>query len=353
MMKILSPLVTMLIIATSVHAQITLNQWNAMDAGERYITGNTYTNLDPNVVPGNSGAAQTWSFTTTAHEYYDTMNVSAIGWIPSQYSALYPQCNLAAHYGTNMTNFDLITSDANGVYVHGNVYLDPQFGLLNVSYQDPLEFISWPMTFGTVATDTAYSDWITPMIAGPADSIRQIVTMLVTTEGDGWGALQTSYGTYNTIRVKRTMSSIIQIAVHDTATGWSAFSFYTFDDKVYEWWTDTPGIGMPVATIYVDPVADTVTRYGIMTAYSVGVPEETDETHEISIFPNPASDHILFTGVADAQWEIVGMEGNVVKTGWMNSSTAEVNVEDLAAGMYVMRVNSGTEVRCSRFIIRR
>ncbi|HTF06106.1 MAG TPA: T9SS type A sorting domain-containing protein [Bacteroidia bacterium] len=351
-MKKLFPTVILVSLCATAHAQITLNSSNGFAAGDIIVRGQNSQTLVPTIVPGNAGPSQSWNFTTVAHNYTDTMRVETLSSIPSQFSAPYPQSNLATHVGSATTYYDIGTSDANGIYTDGRVLYDQQFGIQDQHYQNQSTFISWPMTYGTIVYDTAYSDWSYASF-GPYDSTRQIFQSTTILEADAWGTLLTSYGSYPVLRLKRSSHYFIQISLHDS-TGWSPMSSFSTDSRSYEWWTGMAGVGYPVVMIQMDYLQDTVDSHTILVDYMTGLQNNFVPVNEMNVFPNPAIDRVTINGTVNSQWEITDVTGNAVKSGVMYANVAEINVANLAAGIYVMNVTDEFGVRrSSKMVVER
>ena len=65
----------------------------------------------------------------------------------------------------------------------------------------------------------------------------------------------------------------------------------------------------------------------------------------VSIYPNPAYTHFnVSSSMEIGQLYIVSADGRIVKSLYINDSNATINVEDLAAGVYVVKVNGLVEM---------
>ena len=108
-----------------------------------------------------------------------------------------------------------------------------------------------------------------------------------------------------------------------SATARDGYQFVSWDDGN----TDNP------RTITV--VADATYIASFMSV--VGI--EENAVSEIAIFPNPATDILNITSSETiSEIEIVNTLGQVVKRIEVNSDNAVCNVEDLKAGVYVVRI---------------
>jgi len=79
-------------------------------------------------------------------------------------------------------------------------------------------------------------------------------------------------------------------------------------------------------------------------------------TNHMNVYPNPAKDQIrmsLYAGDAAESLEIIDVQGRVVKSlrqGELSSNVANVQIGDLPAGLYFVRVSTGKKVLFSKFI---
>lgn len=332
---------------TVASAQITITQADAMQASDLFVLSNGYSVLPP-WTAGSSGPSQTWNFTGAQYDYVDSLQIHAAGWISTNVSALYPQCQLAASSPNDTTSYDLLRIDATGQFVDGHVFYDPQFGLLSSPYSDPFAFIEYPTTYNTVMVDTAYSDVTQPIASGSQDSMRNVLTYITQFTADAWGTATTPLGTFPALRIKRDMSYTGIQFYHDTVTGWSTPQPYSANDRQYEWWVN--GIGFPVVRLIVNTNNDSIIAFIVLTAATTGIEEV--QRDDFMIYPNPASESFRMNGSVSSKWEIVDVNGRTVKSGVMQSETTEVNVADLSAGMYIVKVTSeGKTPLCSRLIV--
>lgn len=337
-------------IAMSAAAQDTLHAWNIFNVHDRIVYGNADQVLAPNVVPGSGGPGQTWVFTTVAFEELDTLTVASMTDVPPQYSAEFPQSNLAFYYGNNQNAFDLLHSNGQSLFIDGTASLNPNFGVLSQEFTNPLEYLNWPMYYGVSFGDTAYSSWKYPT-TGQNDSAWEVTMIEMTMQVDAQGTLITSYGTYDILRFRRDYEYWVSYATHDPNTGWSSFSPLNYTTRVYEWWTDSITIGWLVASMMVNPANNAVQSYTIMTDYTVDVLSHAGEI-SFSLFPNPADQFIRVSGEEHSRWEIRDMDGRAVNSGVLRNKSEEIDISALASGVYVMLLTNENGASGSRKFVR-
>lgn len=92
------------------------------------------------------------------------------------------------------------------------------------------------------------------------------------------------------------------------------------------------------------------------TEFTVNVKEkpvvsiEDTSNDIISIYPNPATDYIYVNTKVNAQIEIFNIDGQLVKSINISSSKEPINIQDLTAGNYLVRITTEKEVLSSRLI---
>lgn len=79
---------------------------------------------------------------------------------------------------------------------------------------------------------------------------------------------------------------------------------------------------------------------------------EDEQLSQIRVYPNPAEDllHIEAGTVLNGRLEVVNPAGQVVREQALKGAEAEVNVADLAAGLYLVRIFLGGRMQHIRFV---
>ncbi len=93
----------------------------------------------------------------------------------------------------------------------------------------------------------------------------------------------------------------------------------------------------------------------LSTPFSVGpfTFEAADRSSDLHIFPNPASDYIAFTSQeAPYRYQILDAYGREIKSGILNTEPVMIPTDDLAGGIYVLRIwtKEGT-ILSGRFLV--
>lgn len=337
------------ILAITSQAQITITSANQLTPGNQFVQGWKGQNFSPTVLPGSAGPSQTWNFSSAGYDFLDTNNTLAASWIPSAFTAPFPQCNIAIGYGSDNTYYDLTTINSNGMSLVGSVRNDAQFGMLYQHYQNPMLYMTWPLAYGSSWVDTTISDYTYPTMP-VGDSARDVTTMVWDNEVDAWGTMTLAIGTYSVMRMHRMVSIDVQSYVYTSAGGWAGPYPFTATFEQYQWWTDSPGIGWPIATVDWNASGGSVNSYSTMISNTVGMNDHVLISPAVNVFPNPADDRITLH--ATGQWEMFNVNGETVKSG-VAIGTSDIDVAELASGIYILGVTDEEGIRSTtRIVIR-
>jgi len=156
------------------------------------------------------------------------------------------------------------------------------------------------------------------------------------------------------------------IEVKNTGLGYSAINtlkvYYSDDNSL-------TASDPQIAWAFVNPLlpgASGVLR--IETALPVGITQGThslffvvdplssgnDGIAEISLFPNPASDEFYVwvpNAVTKAKVEVITLSGNRVLSTEFTGNSVRINTNQLAQGMYLVKIDNGTEIITRKLVI--
>ncbi len=81
------------------------------------------------------------------------------------------------------------------------------------------------------------------------------------------------------------------------------------------------------------------------------VPEQ--EANMLSVYPNPAYDKVVFTSEALVnEYRIYNIAGSEIMSNVVNAETFEVNVRDMPAGIYVIRIYGDGIIQSKKFVVK-
>ena len=215
----------------SMSAQITINQTDMGQAGDSMIVGND--SPTSNVSVGGTGN-QTWNFTFSV----DNINTLKFEYLSNTASGSYfPNSNLAIQRQTDTLFFKSSTSSFELDGITGDGF---NLGVsLRIDFDPNATLITFPSTFGTTFVDTAVFDTIVDCDAfgqgSVCDSAHLKRTMIITSDFDAWGQLNTSGGSYNTIRQYLIQDSQDRLWIKLPFIGWQSTPFYSSDSTEYSY----------------------------------------------------------------------------------------------------------------------
>lgn len=278
-------------------AQITITSADMPNTGDtlRVSLASVQTALDLSL----TGPSYTWNYgflQPVSQDVDSFLSVSSTGTIYSFYyinSPLNSNRASIAQRGLNVAAFGggagLPVSDAYGFFYETTAnFKQVGLGVSLSGVQTPIAYTNkdviynFPLTFGD--SDTSESDYtfsIPGQVYLAGDQRRETVV-------DGWGTLTTPYGTFNTIRVKSTLTG--QDSAYLDTLG-SGFSFVRPLTREYKWLA--VGQRIPVLQVNTSDVSgsETITaiRYRDSLRVSVGLSSPDQPVQGLQIFPNPGN----------------------------------------------------------------
>jgi hypothetical protein len=212
-------------------------------------------------------------------------------------------------------------------------------------YSDKDELYNFPMSYpkydSTTFKFTTASNSLIP--------VKYSKTGYRVTVVDGWGSITTPFGTANCLRLITTQYS------QDSIKFTIGFPIgFPNIQRNYQWLTSSTKI--PFLEVTGNLVGNNFTltqaRYRDTPRILTGVKENKES--EMVMFPNPVNDVICLSssGHEKSSFEIRDLNGKLImapESHTMDNITA-VNVSGLPAGVYIMRVKEGNNMKCFKFI---
>lgn len=306
-------------------AQITLTSANApvarMGQRTRIVDSTSATRLNV----GTTAANQTWNFAALTLDPTPAELQTFAVTTGAPQAARFPTATLISRVG--LTNAQGVTyhriNTAEWVIL-GDV---DSTGTATVN-ADPQTVFKYPFTLNSTFKDTFYLD----------DPDFGVVTVQSTTLADAWGNVQTSLGTFGSLRVKRTSNATL-----------SLFGVPVELNVVNnEWWTNqhaAPVVShtrVIVKTILLPTGVDTSYDATILTSQTVGT-REVEVNHVSNAFPSPAATSLTLDVDVQTPSKVAGLiisaNGQTLKTrnfGDLQAGKQQINVDvmDLPAGTY-------------------
>lgn len=274
------------------------------------------------IAPGASGASAAWSFSPTnihSLKTYSTSNTSPT-------NTVYPLSNVSvassaadiAYYNTNTNSFK---------YYGGNITINTY--ILNVVYASPALYALYPMSLNSATTSVTSG---TVNVLAPV-TFSQTFTGNCSVLADGTGTL---------VLPAKTFTDVIKVITTQTITS-SAATVYMANFDYYSIGTSkAPVFSIQTSTINaIMQPSSTQTIVTVQKDYEfVGIKENSKNSIELSVFPNPATNFVNFSTISTEAVKITAFDvtGKIVATEIMETGKAKMNTSHLTSGVYMYHV---------------
>lgn len=344
-------------------AQITVTDADFGSVGDSVFLATDFT---PGVSVGTPGTNQTWNFSALNTVDLDTLFFLNPALTP--FASDYPGANLATESEEGYVYFN---KSASSVEVQG--FATATNGIaVALQYNPAQTLISFPANFGTTYSSTSDAD--TREYVGidtfivicqvTVDSIQFKRHTTLSVNFDAWGSLQLPTRTDNVLRANTQEISTDSIFIYSPITsncglftipmGWSlapdlllqqigyAGSVVTDTVNRYSWYGN--GADFALCAITVDNNGNAVDATFQSDASQIGLGNPTEAGASISVFPNPTSDFLNFSGLEDGLYsvEILDLSGRKVLQSVLNSGS--VSVSSLTKGLYIFQLSQGSSL---------
>lgn len=374
-MKKVLLIITLVLIANYGNAQITIGSSAIPAANDTFRFSNAQ--ITPAIDPVPTGANYTWdfSFLQPVSQDIDTFRtVSSTGGTYALYFADLAfnsnRANQAKKGNLGVPNVPIgggvTVSDVVAFYYKSStLYQQTGYGATINGIGVPIGFNAkdviyrFPMNFGD--TDTSPSDFninIPNLGYYGHDQVR-------VSEVDGWGTLITPYGTFNTLRIKSSITGNDTLFLDTLGFGFNFPSPATIE---YKWLGTTKNIPLLQITMTggsfggAPQISSVTYRDSVRTLTAIS--EVENPIGNMSVFPNPANDWVTISlnssvdGVATIK--LVAPDGRIVDDLWKEELYSGNNMmnlnlanHQLASGLYLLELQCAGKVTRSRIVIGR
>ncbi|MFM7078199.1 MAG: T9SS type A sorting domain-containing protein [Bacteroidota bacterium] len=362
-----------LAIATNSFGQITITTSAIPVANDtfRFSNAQITANIDP--VPTGPNHVWDFSFLTPISQDIDTFRtVTSTG---ATYALYFADLSFNANRSNQAKKGNLgvpnvpigggvTISDVVAFYYKSNT-LYQQTGLgatvngigIPIGFNNKDVLYRFPMNFGDV--DTSASDYnvnIPNLGYYGHDQVR-------VTEVDGWGTLTTPFGTFNTLRLKSSVTGNDTLFLDTLGFG---FQFQSPPRTEYKWLGTTKSI--PLLEIVTtggafggaQQVSSVIFRDSLRSF--TGINENLNSIGEVNVFPNPVNNWVTITLDSqvdgDATAFIVSPDGRLVNSVWNGDVFAGSNIinfditpSNLASGCYLLEIRCGNKSARKRLMV--
>ena len=283
--------------------------WGTVTGGGTYNSGATATLT---ATPTNGYRFVSWQDGNTQNPRSITVTCNAT--YTATFEAIPP---------TQYTITVLSNNDAWGTVSGGGTYNEGATATLTATPTNGYQFVGW--------NDGNTDNPRTVTVTGPATYIATFeampvqYTITVLSNNDTWGTVSGG-GTYN----EGATATL-------TATPANGYHFVSWNDGN----TDNPRtITVTASTTYI-------------ATFEVAVGIDGVETAAVAIVPNPATEYATLQGLkAGIEVTLVDINGKIRYSGTAQSDMMTLDVSDLAAGVYFVRVSDGTETAVRKLIVK-
>lgn len=347
-MKHLYPALLATLLPATLTAQIEITSADMPVIGDELVR---LVDTLPAFGPGASGPAQTWDF-SGALEGQTTTN-SIVDPVTTPSADQFAGSTLAMT--TDGTNFFYLTNAPDGLTMDG--FSGDPLGdgslLIDAPFAPTMSLHQFPRQYTTAFTDDFGFDVTADGSAFGVYQARIKEVGLVHDTTDAYGTITTPVGTYDclrsrlvTIRTDSIWAQILQILpfnlVQTSVDTTITYVWHAVETK------------LPVAEMTVDGAGNaTDFTWSAIEPNSTGLISAPTEAGDISLFPQPAADHVRIA-VPGAAWISVivsDLDGRVVLKNQRLAANDLLDLSALPAGVYVVNATDDHGQRSSRRLV--
>jgi len=280
--------------------------------------------------PEPTGHDQSWDYSELNVLYGGTLNVINPSEAPS--GASFPSASAAISMGDTIYTYVLANSE--GYFYLGTESTTGTYPSVLV-YSDSRTFLKFPFTFDDTYFDTYKGVATTSIASVRVSAISEMVS-------DAYGTLILPNGTYH--NVLRTAT--IDAEIDSVFIGGKFVKAFTSNRVQFSWFApDSKGPLMSMEILDMNGSTDTIAYYSSTPA---GIDDPQDQITQLSIFPNPAEEHIRIAFETSPNEEstvsIVNQVGQIViQTKIFSNINGQVNepfeISHLPSGIYFVNVS--------------
>jgi len=332
-------------------AQVTVLPTDVMQVGDRYRLA---VDENPVVGFGDAGANRTWIFTGLNNTWdYSIETMLAVDAplgtaAPGTIAAVTSLDNAAYHYDV----------DADELLYTGDTWAEngASFGL---AYTPPRVQLRFPAQMGQqhAGTSRSVDQWYLGMNVGwgfVADSVRRRTHFDYRYEIDGWGTIATPFGVFPCIRVNTLITTIDSIDAKPVGAPAWVMDVDVMDMATREVAYWSPEHSLPVLRL-IDQGDWGFVNGAVwirQEELSTRVPERTSATL-FSLHPNPATSYVEVITEYEGRknYRLMTAEGKLMQQGVLHGLRANIPLEFIESGMYILEVRDGKRVQQLRFMV--
>jgi len=331
--------------------QVSVLPSHVLQIGDRYRLA---VDDNPTVGFGDPGNNMTWDFTDLNNTWdygIDIMFASdaPLGPVaPGAIAAVTSLNDAAYHYDVDDDELSYTgdTWNENGM----------PFGM---AYEPSRIQLQFPAQVGQQFTSTSRSEyeWYLGMNVGwgfVADSVRRRTHFDYSYEIDGWGSIATPFGVFPCIRVNTLITTIDSIDAKPVGAAAWVMDVDVMDMATREVAYWSPEHSLPVLRL-IDQGDWGFVNGAVwirQEELSTRVPERTSATL-FSLHPNPATSYVEVITEYEGRknYRLMTAEGKLMQQGVLHGLRANIPLEFIESGMYILEVRDGKRVQQLRFMV--
>lgn len=173
---------------------------------------------------------------------------------------------------------------------------------------------------------------------------------------DGWGVVSTpAFANVNSLREKTSSITTISSFIHNGLTGWISAGTPEKDSNItYTWMSNLKKYML--ATVETDWYGNITQAGYLLSTGVVGIDDNAVISDRVSVYPNPASDYLKITGIAQNTMVLIfDANGKLVCNKLLTSRQNTLNISDYINGMYFYQIvdMSGQTIDKGKFVVSR
>ena len=333
-------------ISVNTLAQITVTDSDIISVGD--IVYQAVDSLPSNSITiGNSGANQTWDFSSLQDMEVDIIEV--ISPVGTPYENIHPDANMCVEIDNELLYLD---KSPTGLEMVG--YVDIPLNMLMIPL--PLVYGLSQQSGPNTVMDSVFSNMFLPDSLAPfislnpsydqVDSLK--VTAVITSEFnvDAWGNVTIPLGTFDALRLKVEETTTTDFYAYCSSSlglggGWYSVPAQLFPSETeisnrYQWWSNDPSVKFMLAELEMDSLSNNVEFVTFLTT----PPTSTSnlESVKVNVYPNPTSkDLMITTNLINCSYNLTDVKGSKLLSNEFNNSTV-IDLSSYSSGTYFLKV---------------
>jgi hypothetical protein len=334
-------------ISVNTLAQITVTDSDIISVGD--IVYQAVDSLPSNSITiGNSGANQTWDFSSLQDMEVDIIEV--ISPVGTPYENIHPDANMCVEIDDELMYLD---KSSTGLEMVG--YGDIPLNMLMI----PLPLVyglsqqSGPHTImDSVFANMFLPDSLAPFISlNPAydqvDSLK--INVVITSEFnvDAWGNVTIPLGTFDALRLKVEETTTTDFYAYCSSSlglggGWYSVPAQLFPSETeitnrYQWWSNDPLVKFMIAELEMDSLSNNVEFVTFLTTPQANSASNL-ESVKVNVYPNPTSkDLMIITDLINCSYSLTDVKGSKLLRNEFNNSTI-IDLSSYSSGTYLLQI---------------